>query len=167
MIDVLIAAAIAMAHPQSPAPVNTTVTIEEDSRQWDCRATATASAVRVLSSPTDRSRYPVTTATRTAGPAPSTARPRVPRSTPRGSRNRDHPTEPKKPGHDGARCEREIDGRIHPRGSAPQGGPGTRKSVVLYDRNFLFNYALDRLPNAQVLRELYRQTPVRYWSKGV
>ena len=37
MIDVLIAAAIAMAHPQSPAPVNTTVTIEEDSPQWDCR----------------------------------------------------------------------------------------------------------------------------------
>ena len=32
MIDVVMAAAIAMAHPQSPAPVDTTV-----SPQWDCR----------------------------------------------------------------------------------------------------------------------------------
>jgi hypothetical protein len=31
------AAVIAMAHPQSPAPVDTTVTVEEDSAQWDCR----------------------------------------------------------------------------------------------------------------------------------
>ena len=31
MIDVIMAAAIAMAHPQSPAPVDTTVTVEEDS----------------------------------------------------------------------------------------------------------------------------------------
>ena len=36
MIDVIVAAAIAMAHPQSPAPVDT-VTVEEDSPQWDCR----------------------------------------------------------------------------------------------------------------------------------
>ena len=31
----------------------------------------------------------------------------------------------------------------------------TRKSVVLYDQNFAFNYALDRLPNERVLRALY------------
>jgi hypothetical protein len=43
----------------------------------------------------------------------------------------------------------------------------TRKSVVLYDQNFVFNFALDRLPNERVLRKLYQQTPVRYWSKGV
>jgi hypothetical protein len=37
VIDVIMAAVIAMAHPQSPAPVDTTVTVEEDSAQWDCR----------------------------------------------------------------------------------------------------------------------------------
>jgi hypothetical protein len=46
-------------------------------------------------------------------------------------------------------------------------GLDVRKSVVLYDGNFLFNYALDRLPNERTLRKLYHQTPVRYWSKGV
>jgi hypothetical protein len=46
-------------------------------------------------------------------------------------------------------------------------GLDTRKSVVLYDQNFCFNYALDRLPNERTLRKLYHQTPVRYWSKGV
>ena len=46
-------------------------------------------------------------------------------------------------------------------------GLDARKSIVLYDKNYLFNYALDRLPNERTLRKLYHQTPVRYWSKGV
>jgi hypothetical protein len=46
-------------------------------------------------------------------------------------------------------------------------GRDARKSIVLYDRNFRFNYALDRLPDERMLRKLYHQTPVRYWSKGV
>jgi hypothetical protein len=46
-------------------------------------------------------------------------------------------------------------------------GLDARKSIVLYDRNFRFNYALERLPNERMLRKLYYQTPVRYWSKGV
>jgi hypothetical protein len=46
-------------------------------------------------------------------------------------------------------------------------GLDTRRSVVLYDGNFLFNHALDALPNERALRALYHQTPVRYWSKGV
>lgn len=36
MIDLLVAAAIA-AHPYQLVPVDTTVAIEEDSPQWDCR----------------------------------------------------------------------------------------------------------------------------------
>ena len=46
-------------------------------------------------------------------------------------------------------------------------GLDTRRSVVLYDGNFLFNYALDALPNERALYALYYQTPVRYWAKGV
>jgi hypothetical protein len=46
-------------------------------------------------------------------------------------------------------------------------GLDTRRSVVLYDGNFLFNYALDAWRNERTLRELYHRTPVRYWSKGV
>jgi hypothetical protein len=46
-------------------------------------------------------------------------------------------------------------------------GLDTRNSVVLYDGNFRFNYALDGLPNERTLRALYHRTPVRYWSKGV
>jgi hypothetical protein len=37
MIDLLVATAIAMAHPYQLAPVDTTVALEEDSPQWDCR----------------------------------------------------------------------------------------------------------------------------------
>jgi hypothetical protein len=39
MIDVLAAAVIALSHPQAPMDTTTapTVTIEEDSPQWDCR----------------------------------------------------------------------------------------------------------------------------------
>ena len=36
MIDVLMAAVIAMSHPQAPVDTTTTV-IEEDSPAWDCR----------------------------------------------------------------------------------------------------------------------------------
>jgi hypothetical protein len=46
-------------------------------------------------------------------------------------------------------------------------GLEARKSIVLYDENFRFNYSLDRLPNERTLRKLYQQTPVRYWSKGI
>ena len=46
-------------------------------------------------------------------------------------------------------------------------GLDTRKSVVLYHQNFVFNFALDGLPNERVMRALYDQTPVRYWSRGV
>jgi hypothetical protein len=46
-------------------------------------------------------------------------------------------------------------------------GLDTRKSIILYDRNFRFNYALESLPNERMLRKLYHQTPVRYWSTGV
>ena len=37
MLDIFIAAAVIAMAPQSPAPVDTTVTVEEDSPQWDCR----------------------------------------------------------------------------------------------------------------------------------
>jgi len=37
----------------------------------------------------------------------------------------------------------------------------------MYDQNFVFNFALDGLPNERVMRALYDQTPVRYWSRGV
>ena len=37
MIDVLLAAVAAMSHPQAPAHTTTTVVVEEDSPQWDCR----------------------------------------------------------------------------------------------------------------------------------
>ena len=40
-------------------------------------------------------------------------------------------------------------------------GLDTRRSVVLYDENFSFAYALDALPNQRTLRKLYHQTPVR------
>jgi hypothetical protein len=46
-------------------------------------------------------------------------------------------------------------------------GLNTRRSVVLYDGNFCFNYALEQLPGERMLRRLYKQTPVRYWSKGI
>jgi hypothetical protein len=46
-------------------------------------------------------------------------------------------------------------------------GLDTRRSVVLYDGNFSFNYALAELPSERALRALYHQTPVRYWSKGL
>ena len=46
-------------------------------------------------------------------------------------------------------------------------GLDARKSIVLYDRNYLFNYALERMPDERMLRKLYHQTPVRYWSKAI
>jgi len=41
------------------------------------------------------------------------------------------------------------------------------KSIVLYDADGMFEYALPELPNQQAMRELYARTKVRYWSKGV
>ena len=46
-------------------------------------------------------------------------------------------------------------------------GLDTRRSVVLYDENFCFNFALEGRPDERTLRRLHRETPVRYWSKGV
>ncbi len=42
-----------------------------------------------------------------------------------------------------------------------------RKSTILYLADGRFGYALDRVPNKGVLRRLYEQAGVRYWSKGV
>jgi hypothetical protein len=46
-------------------------------------------------------------------------------------------------------------------------GLDARRSIILYDRNFRFNYALEGLPSERMLRKLYHETPVRYWSTGV
>ena len=79
----------------------------------------------------------------------------------------DHPTKPEKPGPDGARCEEKLMVAFINADLPSRVGLDARKSIVLYDRNFIFNYALDGLPNERILRTLYHQTPVRYWSKGV
>ena len=42
-----------------------------------------------------------------------------------------------------------------------------RGSVVLYTADGHFGYALDRVPNKGVLRRLYQQAGVPYWSRGV
>jgi hypothetical protein len=42
-----------------------------------------------------------------------------------------------------------------------------RWSVVLYTADGRFGYALDRVPNKGVLRRLYQQAGVPYWSRGV
>ena len=42
-----------------------------------------------------------------------------------------------------------------------------RKSFVLYDGRGVFGYALNERPSDRMLRRLYQQTEVRYWSKGV
>jgi len=42
-----------------------------------------------------------------------------------------------------------------------------RGSVVLYTADGRFGYALDRVPNKGVLRRLYQQAGVPYWSRGV
>ena len=42
-----------------------------------------------------------------------------------------------------------------------------RSSVVLYTADGRFGYALDRVPNKGVLRRLYQQAGVPYWSRGV
>ena len=46
-------------------------------------------------------------------------------------------------------------------------GLDSRTSVVLYDANFVFNYALAAVPDERTLRKLFHETPVRYWSNGV
>ena len=42
-----------------------------------------------------------------------------------------------------------------------------RKSFVLYDGRGVFGYALNERPSDGMLRKLYEQTSVRYWSKGI
>ena len=42
-----------------------------------------------------------------------------------------------------------------------------RGSVVFYTADGRFGYALDRVPNKGVLRRLYEQAGVPYWSRGV
>ena len=75
--------------------------------------------------------------------------------------------EPAQPRPDGARYEQKLTVAFINADLASRVGLDVRKSIVLYDRNFLFNYALDRLPSERTLRKLYQQTPVRYWSRGV
>lgn len=64
-------------------------------------------------------------------------------------------------------AKRAIDGVFIQADLPRRVGLDTRRSVVLYDGNFVFNYALDALPNERALRALFHRTPVRYWSKGV
>lgn len=73
MIDVLMAAVIAMAHPQAPADT-TVVTVEEDDPALTAGRWGTCVAARALCCPMARSRSPAMTPTRTAGPVRSTAR---------------------------------------------------------------------------------------------
>jgi hypothetical protein len=42
-----------------------------------------------------------------------------------------------------------------------------RKSIVLYNGEGFFRYALNEKPNRSAFLKLYQQTPVRFWSKGV
>ena len=42
-----------------------------------------------------------------------------------------------------------------------------RKSIILYNEEGHFRYALNERPSDRTLRKLYEQTGVRYWSKGV
>ena len=42
-----------------------------------------------------------------------------------------------------------------------------RHSIVLYDADGLFEYAMAELPAAVVLAELYHRTSVRFWSRGI
>lgn len=46
-------------------------------------------------------------------------------------------------------------------------GHDVRKSVVLYDADRCFMYALAELPDEYMLRNLREMTNVRYWSKGI
>jgi hypothetical protein len=42
-----------------------------------------------------------------------------------------------------------------------------KKSVIFYDDAGIFEYALAKLPDAEMLRKLYVHTNVRYWTKGL
>jgi hypothetical protein len=46
-------------------------------------------------------------------------------------------------------------------------GLDVRKSIVLYDDAGVFEYALDSLPNTEVLQRLYDQTAIRFYSEGI
>lgn len=42
-----------------------------------------------------------------------------------------------------------------------------RKSVVFYDADLLFEFALNELPNEALLKRLHDETNIRFWSKGI
>jgi len=46
-------------------------------------------------------------------------------------------------------------------------GLDVRKSVVLYDADKMFEYALPELPAPELLDRLHDEAGIRYWSKGV
>ncbi|AVO21776.1 hypothetical protein SEA_JEON_74 [Mycobacterium phage Jeon] len=41
------------------------------------------------------------------------------------------------------------------------------RSVMLYDADKMFEFALDEVPTERMLRQLYQHTNVRFWSWGV
>jgi hypothetical protein len=43
----------------------------------------------------------------------------------------------------------------------------SRRAIVLYNGEGIFRYALNGKPNERMLRKLYRETRVRFWSKGI
>ncbi len=67
MIDVLMAAAIAMAHPQAPADT-TVVTVAEDDPAFDCRTMGNLRCGIGAVLPDGSLAVPGATPTRTAGP---------------------------------------------------------------------------------------------------
>ena len=151
MIDLLAAAIIGDAPPQL-APIDTTTVIEEDSvdptasRCGTAKPWMTCVADQVPRCPTVRSRYPVTTAIRTAGPAGSTARPRAP-----DRRHGDRGTaitqlNPRNLGATVRATNERLMVTFINADPPSRVGLDVRKSVVVYDGNFLFNYAMDGLP---------------------
>ena len=80
MIDVLMAAVIAMAHPQAPADT-TVVTVAEDDPAFDCRTMGNLRCGIGAVLPDGSLAVPVTTPTRTAGLARS-INPSPPAGTP-------------------------------------------------------------------------------------
>ena len=42
-----------------------------------------------------------------------------------------------------------------------------RKSIVLYNGDGCFRYALNERPSRSAFLKLYQQTPVRFWAKGL
>lgn len=40
-------------------------------------------------------------------------------------------------------------------------------SIVFYDEQMMFEFAVPALPPKPYMDRLYRETPVRYWSRGI